>query len=126
MRYVYANPNPLRKTTNDCVMRAVSILLNQSWDQTYKDLSDVGFEICEPTTSDATWWTYLKRLGYTRTFIPNTCPDCYSVKRFCEDHPYGRHLIKASGHVVTVVDSNYYDTWDSGDEIPIYYVSKGA
>ena len=28
------------------------------------------------------------------------------------------------GHVVTVQDGKYYDTWDSGNEIPVYYWEK--
>ena len=31
---------------------------------------------------------------------------------------------RISGHVVAVIDGNYYDTWDSGDKIPIYYWYK--
>lgn len=33
----------------------------------------------------------------------------------------GTYILALSGHVVTVVDGDWYDTWDSGGEIPIYY-----
>ena len=62
--------------------------------------------------------------GYNRYVIPNTCPDCYSVKQFCEEHPHGKYLLATGTHVVTCIDGDYYDTWNSGDEIPIYYFTK--
>lgn len=37
----------------------------------------------------------------------------------------GRYLLALDQHVVAVVDGDYYDTWDSGNEIPIYYWMKG-
>lgn len=124
MAYVYFNPNPLGKNTNDCVVRALCLVLNQSWDQTYDELSMVGKELCEPFNSDTIWWTYLKRKGFFRAFVPDRCPDCYSVKEFCFDHPIGRFVIKASKHVIAVIDGDYYDTWDSGKEIPLYFVTR--
>ena len=40
------------------------------------------------------------------------------------DNPEGKYLLATGTHVVTVIDGDYYDTWDSGDEIPIYYFTK--
>jgi hypothetical protein len=67
------------------------------------------------------WGKYLRNKGFERKVIPDSCPDCYTVKDFCDDHPKGTYILAISGHVVTVIDGAYYDTWDSGDEIPIYY-----
>ena len=70
------------------------------------------------------WGAYLRNIGYTRHIIPDTCPDCYTVRNFSKDHPQGRYILGTGSHVVAVIDGNYYDTWDSGDEIPIYYFEK--
>lgn len=126
MAFVYCNPNPELKDTVDCTVRAVSVLLGQSWDNTYMDLSAVGFYLCEPFVVDNVWWAYLKRKGYIREFVPNTCPDCYTVIQFCRDHPYGRYLLKTSKHVVGVIDGDYYDTFNSGNDTITYFVTKGA
>ena len=67
---------------------------------------------------------YLKRIGYIRKIIPNTCPDCYSVRDFCKEYPKGKYLLAMGNHTVTVIDGDYYDTWDSGNEVPIYYWTK--
>jgi hypothetical protein len=34
----------------------------------------------------------------------------------------GKHL--SGNHVVTVINGNYYDAWDSGGEVPIAYWTK--
>lgn len=75
-------------------------------------------------SSNRVWGAFLNNNGYSKHVIPNTCPDCYSVKEFCYDHPVGRYLLALDGHVVAVVDGCYYDTWDSGNEIPLFYWRK--
>lgn len=79
---------------------------------------------CDMPSANAVWGAYLKSKGFERNIVPNTCPDCYSVQEFCKDHPNGTFVVALSGHVVTVKDGKLYDTWDSRDEIPIYYWSR--
>ena len=50
--------------------------------------------------------------------------DVYTVRDFCEDNPLGTFVLAIHEHVVCVVDGDYYDSWDSGGEIPIYYWTK--
>lgn len=40
--WVKCNPNPLGKTTGDCVVRAIAIATDQSWRKTYRHLCDIG------------------------------------------------------------------------------------
>lgn len=75
-------------------------------------------------SSNEVWSAYLKSEGYMKRIIPNTCPSCYTVRDFCRDHPEGRYLLATGTHVVAAIDGDYYDTWDSGNEIPIYYFVK--
>ncbi len=70
-------------------------------------------------SSNQVWSSYLKSRGYRRDIIPNECPDCYTVKNFCKDNPSGVFILGTGQHVITVVDGNYVDDWDSGDEVPI-------
>lgn len=122
--YVYANPNPGNKTVGDCVIRALSLLLDLSWDQVYDELTDLGHEMYDMPSSNQVWSEYLYTKGYSRSIIPDTCPFCYRVCDFCDDHLSGRYLLAMGTHVVTVIDGDYYDTWDSGQEIPIYYFKR--
>ena len=76
-------------------------------------------------SSNAVWGSFLQKIGYVRKIIPNTCPECYTVKEFCMDNSRGKFLLATGTHVIAVINGNYYDTWDSGNEIPIYYWRKG-
>ena len=39
--------------------------------------------------------------------------------------PDGTYILAMATHVVAVVDGDWLDTWDSGDETPLYYWQKG-
>ena len=56
--------------------------------------------------------------------LPRNCPDCYRVKDFCCNNPYGKFIVATGDHVVAVIDGNYYDAWDSGNEILSYYFEQ--
>lgn len=79
-------------------------------------------------SANRVWREYLKDNGFKKYLIPETCPDCYTVTDFCRDHQQGIYILgidgNKGGHVVTVVDGNYYDTWDSGQEIPYFFWRK--
>ena len=123
--YKMTNPNPVGKFTSDCVVRALSIAMGKSWDEIYIDLCGIGFSMGDWGSSNLVWGEYLKQHGYKRHVIPDTCPRCYTVRQFCADNPKGTYILATGSHVVAVIDGNYYDTWDSGNEVPIYYFKKG-
>ena len=122
--FIYTNPNPVNNLVGDCVIRAISILTNKDWEYTFMELTTFAYSMYDMPSSNSVWSAYLMSQGYDRYVIPNTCPDCYSVKQFCEEHPHGKYLLATGTHVVTCIDGDYYDTWNSGDEIPIYYFTK--
>ena len=122
--YIHRNPNPIKNLVGDCVIRGISILTGQSWESTYWDVVFQGGAMYDMPSSNEVWGAYLKSLGYIKKIIPNVCPDCYTIKQFCIDHPSGKYLLATGTHVVAVIDGDYYDTWDSGDEIPVYYFVK--
>jgi len=119
--YAMYNPNPIGKYVGDCVIRAICKVTNESWDKVYIDLCLKGLELCDMPSSNAVWGEYLKDHGFEREVVPNTCPDCYTVAQFCADHPDEKCIVCLSSHVVAVENGNYYDIWDSGNEIPQYY-----
>ena len=119
--YIPFNPNPDKKLVGDCVIRAVSKVTNQDWKTTYINIALQGFMMHDMPTSNAVWGAYLYSQGFRRGIIPNTCPDCYTIKDFCKDNQKGIFLLATGTHVVAVENGDYYDSWDSGDEIPIYY-----
>ena len=122
--FVYTNPNPNKKLVGDCVIRAVSIVLDQTWLETYDGITAVGRELRDLPSSNAVWDAYLRDKGYVKHIIPDTCPECYRVADFCWDHPSGDYLLATGTHVIAVLNGDYYDTWDSGDEVPIYFYER--
>lgn len=122
--FVKFNPNPQAKNVGDCVIRAVSKALDQSWEKSYRDLSDLGIKIGDLPNAKSVCGTYLKHHGFRKKIIPDTCPDCYTVREFCLDHPRGTFVLFAGEHTVTVQDGVIFDTWNSSDEVPQYYWEK--
>lgn len=118
------NPNPRASRVGDCTVRAISKLTNQTWNDTYLDLCAYGLILCDMPSSNAVWGAYLRDRGYRRNALDNSCPDCYCVADFAHDHQHGKYLLAISGHVVSVENGDWYDTWDSGQEIPQYYWHK--
>lgn len=121
--YIPYNPNPEGKSVGDCVIRALTKALNKSWDDVYLGLCLEGFIAKDMPSGNSVWGSYLKHQGFHKHIIPDTCPDCYTVENFTYDNPLGVFILGIGDHVVTVIDGNYYDTYDSGREVPIYYFS---
>lgn len=119
--YVSYNANPDGNRVGDCTIRAISKVLGQTWEQTFAGITVEAMAVYNMPSANVVWNNYLKRKSYKRYIIPDDFPEDYSVRDFCRDNPKGTFLLALSGHVVAVIDGNYYDTWDSGDEIPIYY-----
>jgi len=128
--YVYFNPNPAKKIVGDCVIRGICKLIGDDWETTYTHIIVQGYKMFDMPSSNSVWGTYLKNNGYLREVIP--CSDMSeevskshcTIKDFCRKHPKGKYLVATGSHVVAVVNGDYYDTWDSGDEIPIYFWRK--
>lgn len=122
--FVYFNPNPANNHVGDCVIRAISKVTNQDWEKTYLEIALQGYMLKDMPSANYVWGAYLLENGFKRYVIPNTCPECYTIIDFCRDNPKGTFLLATGTHVVAVQGGNYYDAWDSGNEIPIYYWQK--
>ena len=122
--WIQQNPNPLGQHVGDCVIRALSIVLDQSWVKTYLEVCIQGLLLANMPSCNNVWGAYLRSKGFKRAVIPDTCPDCYSIRDFCKDNPSGIFVLGTGNHAVAVVDGNYIDDWDSGDEVPIFVWRK--
>lgn len=118
------NPNPMGKHVGDCTVRAITKATGESWEDAYSGIALEGFLLSDMPSANNVWGSYLRRKGFTRHMIPDTCPDCYTVKDFCADHPKGMYIVALHGHVIAVNDGDYFDSWDSGNETPLYYFYK--
>lgn len=125
MGFITINPNPKRKSVGDCVIRAICVATDKEWDEVFLELMLKAFDMKDMPMANNVWGSYLTDLGFTREIIPNTCPECFTVKDFLVNYPQGTFVIGTGTHAVAVKDGQYYDTWDSGDEVPLYYFKKG-
>lgn len=119
--FKYYNPSPSKRNVGDCTVRAISKALNKSWEETYVALCLEGFLCQDMPSANSTWGGYLKRCGFYRLLAPEDI----TVEEFSDLHPNGTYILALSGHVVCVRDNVVYDTWDSRNEIVLYFWQKG-
>lgn len=122
--FVYYNPNTKRKVAGDCVIRAICAATGMSWDEAYWSVCIQGFIEGDMPSSNSVWRRYLLENGFSEHALPNTCPACYTVMDFCEDNPNGVFILFLNNHVVCVKNGDFFDTWNSGDETPMFYFKK--
>ena len=91
--WIETNPNPLDKRVGDCAIRAIAIAEDLSWDEAYDLLTEYGRELKNLPNANEVWGAFLRDRGYTRHVIPDTCPECYTIGDFAEDHPEGDIVI---------------------------------
>lgn len=114
------NSNPAGRRVGDCAVRAVAKALNTDWETAYVMIAINGYKMGDIISSNSVWQSVLRENGFKRYNLPNECPDCYTIADFCKEHPKGTFVLGTGSHVVTAVDGEYYDTWDSGDEVPAF------
>lgn len=106
------------------MIRAITKATGYDWEKIYSELSIYGYSLGDWGNSNGVWDAYLRSIGFKRYVLPNTCPLCYTVENFTVDNPKGAFILATGKHAVAVVDGNYFDSWNSGAEVPIYYYTK--
>ncbi len=121
MPYAKYNPNPYGRNVGDCVVRAIAKATGKSWEKVYMDICLAGFIGGDMPSANEVWGNYLRGIGFERKMIPEIMPDDYSVANFADDNPNGTFILALHEHVVCIQDGYWYDTWNSGDKIPLYF-----
>ena len=115
------NANPGKRRVGDCVVRAIAVATGKSGLEGYDELHKVGRSLYDMPSANETWGLYLYLLGFDPFLLPESCPQCVTVKEFCRYFPRGRFIIGTGSHAVAVIDGDYYDTFDSGGLTPSYF-----
>ena len=118
------NPNPVGRSVGDCAVRAVAAALDVDWETAYAMIANNGFLMGDMPSSNTVWGAVLRQNGFTRHTIPNTCPDCYTMEQFAQDHPEGVYVVCTGNHVATIRNGWLLDAWDSSKEVPVFYWQK--
>lgn len=124
--YKYYNPNPKNKRVGDCVIRAIAKALDIDWSEAYILAITEGYSQKDMPSSNYVWGLVLKKHGFEKFLIAenNDCVDCITAEAFCLLHSHGTYVLGFGSHVATVKDGYIYDSWDSTNEIPLYYWKK--
>ena len=122
--WIYANPNPCRQEEPDCVVRAIALATDRSWDDIHWDLCVLSHERCTMPSVNWLWELYLKQNGFEKFLLTDCCPSCVTVREFCKHYPVGTYIIGTGSHAVCVRSGDYLDAWDSGDSVPTYFFRK--
>ena len=120
--YIKYNPNPLGRNTGDCVIRAVSKALDVGWAEAFDYVAGTARRHYDMPEANHVWISLLKDAGFRLHSLPDMCPDCYTVRDFCRDHPSGLYVLGTGTHVVAVEDGDWYDSYDSDDLVPVFYL----
>ena len=119
----------------DCVIRAISTALDLDWYVVHDDLCVLSRDMTDMPSSNRVWKTYLERQGFHEHIVDTDCPNCLTVEKFCIRHPKGTYIVSTCDyssanqiivvgtHLLAVKAGDYYDTWDSGIDIPLSYFS---
>jgi len=122
--WIYANPNPCRSHEPDCVVRAVCLATGREWDDVHWDLCILSHYECTMPSVNWLWELYLKKNGFEKFLLPESCPKCVTVREFARRYPEGTYVIGTGSHAVCVRDGDWIDIFDSGDEVPTYFFKR--
>lgn len=126
MGWIPYNEHPYQYNLDDCVLRAIATFFDITWEEAYLMVVAKGYELkLFPTNMNTVWESMLLDKGLVKRYVPFTCPNCITVEKFANDHPHGRYLLGTNTHAIAVINGSYYDTWDSGQEFPVYYFERG-
>lgn len=112
--YVYFNNNPWKRSVNDCVIRAISLAENKSWDKVYDELSilakDEAILLDDITFVDNYLDKKYKRICYK-------CKgERITIKEFIKENRIGTYLITMQGHITCVINGILFDTWNCSNK----------
>lgn len=119
----FHNANPKNRRTGDCVIRAIALATNQSWDKVLDDLTAISHECKYDLQCPECYNIYLARLGWKRHNQPKHFDNTkFTGKEFVdyidEEMPNTNILAHIGGHHMTVFmpyeneGSRCWDIWN--------------
>ena len=128
--YKEYNANFKNKKTTDCVVRAISVALNKSWEDTFKELSAYTLETGYMWNDNGAcgFKKFLKLKGYDKQKMPRRKDNTrYTVKEFIEElaNKNSIYIISVAGHLTVVKNLTLIDIWDcSNKSVGNYWIIK--
>ena len=112
----FHNANPKDKNANDCVARAISVALSQSWEDTIREMTECGLKLGLVFNETKCIEKYLKDKGWEKYKEPRDQNNKkISVAQFLKRPGSDKGVIVAfvgSHHTSLIVNGVVWDTWD--------------
>lgn len=130
----FYNANPKNRIAADCVVRAICTALGQTWEQTVREMTEVGIELGRAFNEDDTIKKYLERKGWVKCYQPRKGDNTkYTGKEWClrlqeREIPTCKRMERmianiGGHHMVAIMDGKIQDIWDcSGKCIGNYWI----
>lgn len=127
--YEYLNVNPKGKYGGDCVVRAIANTMDQSWEQTIRELTELGIKMGYVLNDEHVFTKYLEAHGFVKCNEPR---DINNRKITVKDwfiQMEGRTIkstvaIVGSHHVTSIKNGKVNDIWNCSNKIMHRYWKK--
>lgn len=118
--YKYVNVNPKNKFGGDCVIRAIALATGQSWEQTVREMTELGIKMGYVLNDPHVYSKYLLQKGFILCKEPrDVCNRKMTVKEWIDEEQLyegnQRGVFVAnvgSHHVTTIIDGKVHDIWN--------------
>lgn len=130
--YHYVNVNPKNKYGGDCVIRAIALALNQSWEQTVRELTELGLKKGFILNDVHLYPKYLESKGFIQMKEPRDYWNKkMSISEFLDLHKGEKLKVivanAGSHHVTCIKDNKVNDIWNcSSQTMHKYWIKLGV
>jgi len=119
--YEYTNVNPRNRICGDCVIRAIALVTGQSWEQTIREMTEIGIKKGLVVNDNDLYPYYLELKGFKEMNEPrDVCNRKLTVKEWLiQREGFKMKPIFAkvgSHHVTAIVDGKVRDIWNSSTQ----------
>lgn len=113
--YEYVNVNPKNRISGDCVVRAVALACGQTWEQTVREMTEMGIPKGLVLNDDKLFPLYLESKGFVAHAEPRTPSNRkMALKDFLAQNPQHDRFVCLVGshHCTCAIGGKVRDIWD--------------
>ena len=117
-KYRYYNCNPFAKSTDDCVIRSICAAEGESWEKTFRELTEYAIRYGDMLNTPELYGRYLEDRGWKRNKQPRLANGKkVRIADFLDC--FGGCAVAHAGnqHLTYIAEGSVWDIWDCSNEI---------